>query len=55
MAETKTITIDTSSASTGVYSYISIAKPPHKPKVSTCKNCGAPVHNNVCEYCGTEY
>lgn len=25
------------------------------PKVTTCKNCGAPVHNNICEYCGTEY
>ena len=28
---------------------------PPKPRVTTCKNCGAPVHNNVCEYCGTEY
>ena len=26
-----------------------------RPRVSTCKNCGAPVHNNICEYCGTEY
>ena len=26
-----------------------------RKRVSTCKNCGAPVHNNVCEYCGTEY
>ena len=26
-----------------------------KLRVSTCKNCGAPVHNNTCEYCGTEY
>ena len=21
----------------------------------TCINCGAPIHGNVCEYCGTEY
>lgn len=20
-----------------------------------CKNCGAPLHSNKCEYCGTEY
>ena len=26
-----------------------------RPKVTTCKNCGAPLHNAVCEYCGTEY
>ena len=26
-----------------------------KERVTTCKNCGAPVHHNVCEYCGTEY
>lgn len=28
---------------------------PPRPRVTTCKNCGAPVHNNVCEYCGTGY
>lgn len=22
---------------------------------SNCKNCGAPLHSNKCEYCGTEY
>lgn len=21
----------------------------------TCKNCGAPLRGNKCEYCGTEY
>lgn len=24
-----------------------------RPK--NCKNCGAPLHGDVCEYCGTEY
>lgn len=23
--------------------------------MSNCKNCGAPIHNGKCEYCGTEY
>ena len=22
---------------------------------TNCKNCGAPLHGNRCEYCGTEY
>ena len=22
---------------------------------TTCKNCGAPLHDGKCEYCGTEY
>lgn len=22
---------------------------------TNCVNCGAPLHNDVCEYCGTEY
>ena len=21
----------------------------------TCINCGAPLHSNICDYCGTEY
>lgn len=24
-------------------------------KAKTCINCGAPLHSNVCDYCGTEY
>ena len=40
------------SESFGGYTY-SVAQP--RSRVTTCKNCGAPVHNNVCEYCGTEY
>ena len=24
-------------------------------KAKMCINCGAPLHSNVCEYCGTEY
>jgi len=24
-------------------------------KLINCKNCGAPLHNNKCEYCGSEY
>lgn len=23
--------------------------------MTNCKNCGAPLHVNKCEYCGTEY
>lgn len=23
--------------------------------MTNCKNCGAPIHGDVCEYCGTEY
>jgi hypothetical protein len=23
--------------------------------MNNCKNCGAPIHNGKCEYCGTEY
>lgn len=26
-----------------------------KPKITNCKNCGAPLHGSICEYCGTEY
>jgi len=26
-----------------------------QPKMTNCKNCGAPLHGNHCEYCGTEY
>lgn len=25
------------------------------PKLTNCKNCGAPLHSNRCEFCGTEY
>jgi len=24
-------------------------------KLTNCKNCGAPLHNGKCEYCGSEY
>lgn len=24
-------------------------------KLTNCKNCGAVLHGNKCEYCGTEY
>ena len=27
----------------------------NKSKITNCKNCGAPLHGNICEYCGTEY
>lgn len=27
----------------------------NKPKITNCKNCGAPLHGSICEYCGTEY
>ena len=26
-----------------------------KPLPTNCKNCGATLHGNVCEYCGSEY
>ena len=39
-----------------VDNFIRIAQwPNEQQKVITCKNCGAPVHDNACEYCGTEY
>lgn len=38
-----------------VIGYIDIVHEPRRPRVTNCKNCGAPVHNNICEYCGTEY
>ena len=25
------------------------------PKLTNCKNCGAPLHSNWCEFCDTEY
>lgn len=25
------------------------------PKLTNCKNCGAILHSNRCEFCGTEY
>ena len=28
---------------------------PKKHKTHTCPQCGAPIHNGKCEYCGTEY
>lgn len=28
---------------------------PEKPKLTNCKNCGAPLTGTKCEYCGTEY
>lgn len=24
-------------------------------EMTNCVNCGAPLHGNICEYCGTEY
>ena len=33
----------------------SLSAEPPQLRVTTCKNCGAPVHDNICEYCGTEY
>lgn len=29
--------------------------PREKPVLTNCKNCGAPLHGSVCEYCGTVY
>lgn len=28
---------------------------PEKPKLTNCKNCGAPLTGTKCEYCGTDY
>ena len=33
----------------------SLSIEPSQLRVINCKNCGAPLHGNVCEYCGTEY
>lgn len=35
-----------------------VVTPPTKhkpPKLTNCKNCGAPLHSNKCEFCDTEY
>ena len=35
---------------------IAPSKKQHKPpKLTNCKNCGAPLHSNKCEFCDTEY
>ena len=59
------LTLKAANIQTGYISYtpnvatitgiVNIPTEPPRPRVTTCKNCGAPVHNNVCEYCGTEY
>ena len=28
--------------------------PSNEPHPANCPNCGAPLHNGNCEYCGTE-
>ena len=30
-------------------------KPRHKNKLNTCPQCGAPLKDGKCDYCGTEY
>lgn len=30
-------------------------KPRHKNKLHTCPQCGAPIKDGKCDYCGTEY
>lgn len=30
-------------------------KPRHKNKLHTCQQCGAPLKDGKCDYCGTEY
>ena len=37
-------------------SYVRIAKENKSSNIPTnCKNCGAPLHGNKCEFCDTEY
>lgn len=33
----------------------SVAEFVEKPKITNCKNCGAPLHGRKCEFCDTEY
>lgn len=33
----------------------SLSMEPSQLRVINCKNCGAPLHGSICEYCGTEY
>lgn len=50
------ITINTLNYKAGsTEAYIDLRPFEGRRRVSTCKNCGAPVHNNYCEYCDTEY
>ena len=47
------IRVGTDATANGNYTFCQ--SPEDRKRVFTCKNCGAPVHNNYCEYCGTEY
>lgn len=49
-AASKTVTISSSSLFTGEIG-VSIWSPQKHP--TSCPNCGAPVTNQKCEYCGT--
>lgn len=31
------------------------SKNEHLHLPTNCKNCGAPLHEHICEFCGTEY
>ena len=37
------------------YGIIDIEKWKGVAMLTNCKNCGAPIHYGVCEYCGTDY
>ena len=39
------------------YDYLIVDFTPEKikPKFTNCKNCGAPLKSDECEYCGTQY
>lgn len=66
MTKLKTITLNPAKIAAGHICYtpsgvisetfhnISICTP-SRPRITNCKNCGAPLHGDRCEYCGTEY
>lgn len=40
-------------AARGITGDIKATTPEKRPRV--CSQCGAPMHGEICEYCGTEY
>ena len=53
-SENKWEYIDTTSTYDPIY-YTKIDFRSNKLKPKICIHCGAPFHNNKCEYCGVEY
>ena len=54
------LTVDTNEIFVGTKNgFVQILSPKEKLnkqlRPHICERCGAPMHSNICEYCGTEY